>query len=71
MKRLCNSCKFGTSITGVGIGCGYILLTGHSRGCEAKNCKKYSRGKRITLPTNEKDILKLQRKMQELERSAS
>lgn len=65
-KRLCNSCKFGTVLTGIGVGCGYMLLTGHSRGCEVENCEKYMKGKRIPLPTSEKEILKLQSKMQEL-----
>lgn len=69
-KRLCDSCIYGTYISGCGIGCNYLCLTGHSRGCDPENCARYVKGDRIKLPTEERDLLILQNKLrsQEAER---
>lgn len=47
-REKCEKCFYSTEFSGLGnknyIGCGYILVTGHSRGCPAsENCEKFKR----------------------------
>lgn len=44
-KALCRSCVYrNPSAESFSIwACDYITITGHMRGCEPKNCKKYKR----------------------------
>lgn len=44
--------------------CQYILIMGHSRGCEPQHCDKYIRGAKIKAPEGE-NIPEVQRKMRE------
>ena len=63
MAGKCKTCKFGCKISGMEI-CQYILIMGHSRGCDPENCEKYIRGKHLEEPKGD-NILKQQQKMRE------
>lgn len=43
----CRSCIYRATAQAVN-GCDYILITTTMRGCSAKECDKYKRGKRIS-----------------------
>lgn len=62
-RNKCKTCKFGCRTSGMDI-CQYILIMGHSRGCEPQHCDKYIRGAKIKAPEGE-NIPEVQRKMRE------
>lgn len=46
-KSKCSTCQYRQKINESLLICNYIGVTGHMRGCSAKNCTRYVRGKRI------------------------
>ena len=48
-REACKTCIYrpDTITSRVGIGCDYLSLIGHSRGCSVENCDKYEKGSRM------------------------
>lgn len=49
-RQLCRKCKYRVGQQdwkNKQMRCNYILVTGHSRGCDATHCDKYEPGKRL------------------------
>ena len=45
-RHLCKTCTFQSREKQVN-GCDYILIAGHSRGCNVEDCVKYEKGVRL------------------------
>lgn len=49
-RHLCKTCRYRASYhdrCSLLANCNYILIVGHSRGCDTDNCDKYEKGKRM------------------------
>lgn len=51
--KKCSDCIYVSTITGGGMVCNYLLVTGNRRGCDAgQNCERYITGKRLSTIDN-------------------